>query len=264
MADAAIELIGDEFGKDRGSKKYFVLAESATIARALAYAIAPVAAGNLVRQPAEAKETGPGTWSVEIPYSTRSTEGVPSVSVEIGVENVKITQSLGTINYPNGTAHNFQGAINASTDSSGKPKVEGTNRSVPTIHVEVTHTLAYNYAISAAFINGVYSLVATTNAAPFWMFGAEEGLFLGVSFSQQAQQPVPVTFKWAISRTERNIVFGANTVPTKPGWRYLWYTYLPDPTNPGALCAKPAAAHLEQVYETASWSFLTNFANPWV
>lgn len=259
------ELTGQQWtssDESSGKRKYWIDgAADAPTAAAFAKAYAPSIWNTLLRKSVDVDEQGDFLWEATVNYSTRPKAEAgdpPSFSFEIGVAETKLFNSFGTVNVPAGVDH--QGAINVKKEG-GTLTTEGVDVKIPTFTWEETHHLSPAVVASYAWLQTAENLTAKTNSAAWRIWAPRELLFLGVSGQSKGGDVMPVTFKFASSRTRNGIMVGGVGPINKPGWDYLWVEY--EPTSNGtALTNKPKAVHVEQVYESADFGIFS-LMSPW-
>ncbi len=265
-----IETVGQGLGKgssSSASRKYYVRGtQDRNLAHALVDASAPALSDGLVKQNVKVAEAGVGVWEGTVRYGVLEAgkEGDITWSFEIGTQSFHITNARTHIaSYAAvGAAPDHKGAIGVEQDGSGS-RVKGTDILIPNFSWEETHFAAYETVATHAFINTLESLVGTVNEAAFRIWGPKELLLLGVSGAKRGEEPVPLTYRFASSRTETNLAVGDITVTEKLGHDYLWIEYeKKEDAVANALTSRPLAAHVEQVYPDADWSQL-GLADPW-
>lgn len=259
------ELTGQQWNssdQSAGTRKYWIdgCADAPTAA-AFAKAYAPAIWNGLARKSIDVAEQADFLWEATVNYSTRPPAEAgdpPSFSFEIGVAETKLFNSFGTVNYPGTIDH--QGAINVKKEG-GTLTTEGVDVKIPTFTWEETHYLNPAVVTSYAWLTTAEAMTAKVNNAAWRIWGPRELIFLGVSGQSKGGDVMPVTFKFASSRTRNGIVIGGLGPVSKPGWDYLWVEY--EPTSNGtALTNKPKAVHVEQVYEAANFGTLS-LSSPW-
>jgi hypothetical protein len=274
------ELVGQQWTSGdsaTASRKYWVEdAISAAAAVALARAVAPPRWGSLNRKSEDASELGGDIYEVTVHYSTRAPTDVaagdpPTFSFEIGTTQTKLMQSFVNVaNYAKegSTPPDHKGSINV-TKAGGRLNVEGVDVFVPTFTWEETHQLNPLLVASYAWLMTAEAMTAKINAAPWRIWAPKELVFLGASGASKGGDAIPVTFKFASSKTRVGISIPSSggddaiTGITKAGWDYLWVEYeeVADLASK-MLTSKPKAVHVEQVYQTADFGIL-GLATPW-
>ncbi len=262
-----IDLVGDQLTKGKSPKgrlRYTVDgAATATEAYQLVNAVSPVSFSGLVKQDIDVEEIGTGYYECAALYGIAEMGQpgqAPTWSFEIGTENFKLTQSRGTRNYPTGTDCDHKGAIGVRKDGHGST-IEGADIFIPVFTWEETHCYPAATVASYAFLQLAEGLVAHTNVNPFRIWQACELILLGISGASRGEEAVPVTFKFASSRTRLAFSIHDITGIDKKGWEYLWVEYWPK-ENSTALTSRPKAVHVEQIYEEADFTAL-GLADPW-
>jgi len=262
-----IELVGDQLTKGKSPRarlRYHVDgATTATEAYLLAKAASPITFSGLVKQDVEVEELGTGYYECSVLYGIAEMGEpgqAPTWSFEIGTESFKLTQSLGTRNYPTGTDCDHKGAINVRKDGQGVT-IEGAEIFIPVFTWEETHYYQPATVASYGFIQLCEGIVAHTNLNAFRVWQPCELILLGISGASRGEEAVPVTFKFATSRTRLSFAIHDITAIDKKGWEYLWVEYYPK-ENATALTSRPKAVHVEKVYEDADFALL-GLADPW-
>jgi hypothetical protein len=170
-----------------------------------------------------------------------------------------ITQSRGTATFPAGaTPPDFDSAINVSGDS-----VNGIDKVSPSLRYSETWIMPIGVAMSATFVEAVYTTTGTVNLNQFRAFKPGEALFMGARGQWQGDQPyVAVTFDFEC-RPNVTDYYGGGTIGQFPkeGWQYVWFLYETAPSN-GALVRKPLHAYRETIYEKKDWSAMQIVSKP--
>jgi hypothetical protein len=263
-----IELVGQQLEDQQGLLVYQVhdVADAVT-ARALVNGLAPAIWSSLIKQDVRIRERGGGVWEGDVPYGTleRPEAGSVSWSFEIGTHTLHITQALEHVHsyVASGVAPDHKGAIGVRHDGNGQ-SVEGVDIYVPVFTWEETHYFDAAVVATHSWIQTHESLVATINQAPFRVWGKGELLLLGVSGAKRADQAVPVTYRFASSKTKTNMTVGDITGISKEGHHYLWIEYEPvAQTSSKTLTSRPRAVHVERVYDYADWAANLPLPDPW-
>lgn len=154
----------------------------------------------------------------------------------------------------------FEGAINVSGNS-----VNGIDVVVPSLRYSETWIMPVPVAMSATFVEAVYTRTGTVNQNKFRAFKPGESLFLGARAQWQGDQPfVPVTFDFECRPNVESFSTGSEeTIPAFPkeGWEYVWYLYESGESN-GRLIRKPVAAYKQKIYEKKDWSAMQIVGKP--
>lgn len=181
--------------------------------------------------------------------------GGSSLQFEIGTETLHITQSKSTVSKTTATARpaaDHKGAIGVSSEG-----IEGCDVLVGNLTWSETHTYPLS-AINQAYLASLSQVVATMNANSFRGFSRGEVLFLGATGGVSEQKPQwELTYRFAMSPNQTNIVVGDITVPSKLGWDYLWIEYLAQSDDSAKRVAqRPYAAYVERVYDFSDFGKL--------
>jgi len=271
----AYELVGQELTEETARQLWRVSGESiASIARAVAWNVAPPVFGGCLKCDLRLQELGGGEWDATVEYSrlgSREEESNVSWTFDIGTSNLHITQALEHVqSYKTGgtftAAHG--GAIGVHQDGNTR-KVEGCDIVVPVFSWEETHNLPAATVATHAWITAMEAAVAHINGLPFRIWEKGELLLLGISGSHASllEKNCPVTYKFASSRTKTGMTIGSGEAAIsdvdKEGNHYLWIEYeeIKD-EGVNRLTKRPVAVHVERVYD------YTNLANlclpdPW-
>lgn len=168
-----------------------------------------------------------------------------------------ITQAKGTVSYGSDPP-DFEGAINVSGDS-----VNGIDVVVPNLRYSETWIMPVPVAMSAAYVEAVYTRTGTVNQNQFRAFKPGESLFIGARAQWQGDQPyVAVTFDFECRPNVENFVVsnGLDAFP-KEGWQYVWILY-ETATSSGRLIRRPLNAYKQTLYEKKDWSPLQIVSKP--
>ena len=269
----AVELVGQETSEGEnatGRQRWSVSGtESATIARALAWASAPVVFDGLLKQRAQLRELGGGEWEAEVFFGLTGQSGDAndiSWSFEISKQSLHITHSVAHVEsyVASGTAPDHKGAIGVRSDGNGQ-SVDGCDVSVPVFTWQEVHNVPAALVASYAWLQIMEGLVATINNAAFRIWGEGELLLLGVAgqHAKLAEKNVPITFRFASSKTKTGMTIGDITGVTKQGHDYLWVEYeQAEDATAIALTSRPKAVHVERVYDYGNFSQL-GIGDPW-
>lgn len=267
-----------------GSLEYDVFnvppGSDASDVRAAVNAVAPtfwsVGGGYLpmFRATLDAEPVGGHTWKAIVKYQRQgitpsTTPPVdadpldPGISFDLRGEPAHVQQSYSTYSStprpPLATAPNYSGAIGVNKDGTA----EGVDVLTPALEFSVTRTFAAA-DVTHAYLKQIGALVGATNNAAWWAYQADEVRFLGATGAAQKDGSFPITYKFAVSYTQTSLQvapavasmgLGALTVPTKPGWYYLWVGYK-SVTGPNSVIDIPAYAYVEQVYPRADFTLL--------
>lgn len=267
------ELVGQETseGKDPKGRQVWRVTDvsSATTARSVGWAAAPVVFDGLLKQEAHIVELGADQWDVEVTYGRIGAPDVDNISwsFEIGTSQLHITQALAHVQsyVESGTPPDHKGAIGVVSDGLGGQKSEGCDVLVPVFTWEETHNLPAATVASTAWITSMEALVACINQSAWRIWAKGELLLLGISGShaKTLDRLVPVTFKFASSRSKTNLTIGDITGVDKEGQHYLWIEYeVTEDTSANSLTNRPKAVHVERVYDYAAFSDL-GIGDPW-
>jgi len=269
MAWYTIELVGETFtggANAQGRRRYQV---HGTTDRALAYALActasPTLQGGLVRQNVSIEQLGDDVWQADAHYGVMEAgnAGDVSWSFEIGVESFHITNALEHVaTYPAG-GPDHKGAIGVRQDGSGRT-VEGVDIKIPVFTWEETHYVNYETVASHGFVQTLEETTAKINDAAWRIWTKGEILFLGASGSKRGEEPVAMTYRFAVSQSLVNQTIGTITGISKEGHNYLWVEY-ENEEDAGAdkLVSRPKAVHVERVYDYADFTQLGLANDPW-
>lgn len=264
-----VELVGQQFalGKSpRGQMKFRVSgADTAVLAYALVNAASPAMSAGMVKETVDVEELGGGHWDGIVQYGIlERSEGSVSWDFEIGTANLKITQALEHVATYGATDCDHRGAIGVRKDGNGQT-LDGTDIYIPVFTWSETHCLPYSLVTDQAWLALCEATVAKINDAPFRVWDTGELLMLGISGAKRGEEPVPVTFRFASSRTKRNITVGSGDdkieAIDKEGWHYLWIEYQ-QKDNSTELVSRPKAVHVERVYDYAEFTAL-GLPDPW-
>lgn len=205
-------------------------------------------------------------FSVNATYSTLlpKTSGLSpsSMAWDTTGTSERIYQAKEETVYPN-TQPSFDRAINVSGDS-----VEGIDVPRPGMKYSETWLIPSSTAFSEAYIDGVNSITATTNAAKFRSFEIGEALFLGARCQWSGDAPfAQVTFEFDCRpNVDAYAVAGLTPFPKK-GWEYVWLRYESTAAS-NQLVRRVLAAYKNRVFDSADWSTLQITGNnpqgqPW-
>lgn len=168
-----------------------------------------------------------------------------------------ITQSLQQAGYPEGSAPNFDGAINVSGTS-----VNGIDVVRPNLRYSETWILPASLAMSSAYIEAVYTRTGTVNLNSFRSFKPGEALFMGGRGQWSGDQPyVTVTFDFECRPNGNWYSQGLGFQVPKEGWQYVWCLY-ETAASQSRLVQRPKFVYLETIYEKKSWDALQITATP--
>lgn len=264
------QVTGDDLGLGkncRASTKWRVngVADS-TIAWGLVNAASPATLAGLVKQDVSVEELGGGLWDGTVQYGTLEAgeDGDTTWSFDIGTQNLHITQAIAHVATYGAADCDHKGAIGVRKDGNGQT-VDGCDVFIPVFTWEETRYVSYALVNTKAWIRTMEGLVATINQAPFRAWAKGELLLLGISGAKRGEQAVPVTYKFASSRTRTGMTIGSGdgaiTGVDKEGWAYLWIEY-EQKDNTTQLTSRPKAVHVEQVYQYGDWDNL-GLPDPW-
>ena len=146
----------------------------------------------------------------------------------------------------------WKGAINVTPDG-----VQGVDIATGAF----TWTETYSYEsddprLSAAYRHTLSELTATVNNAAFRGYEAGEVLFVGAQATNSGTNIIEVTYNFAVSKNEENIIIGDITVPFKKGWDYLWVQYQDVEGGGLFILQEPQSVTIDQVYEYTDFSLL--------
>ena len=267
------ELVGEETSEGqnpRGRQLWRITdVADATTARAVGWAAAPIIFDGLLKQDARITEIGGGQWDVDVTYGMLGSPDPDNISwsFDIGTSSLHITQALEHVaSYapPGKTAPNHKGAIGVRCDGNGQV-VEGCDVLIPVFTWEETHNLPAGTVASHAWIQLMEGLVAHINDGPFRIWAKGELLLLGASgqHAKLVEKYVPITFKFASSRTKNAMTIGDITGVDKEGHHWLWIEYEEQEDGSAkALTKRPRAVHIERVYDYADFANL-GIGDPW-
>jgi hypothetical protein len=265
-----IELVGESFTSGRnaqGRRRYQV---HGTTDRATAYALAaagsPTTQGGLIRQNVHIEQEGNDIWKADVQYgiAEQGEAGDVSWSFDIGSEGFHITNGLEHVAsfVASGTAPDHKGAIGVRQDGSGTT-VEGVDIKLPVFTWEETYYAPYSTVASYGFIQTLEATVARINDAAWRIWAKGELLLLGVSGAKRGEEPVGLTYRFAVSRTKTSMTIGDITGVDKEGHNYLWIEYeQKDDAAADKLTSRPLAVHVERVYDYADFTAL-GLPDPW-
>jgi len=219
--------------------------------KAAVLAAAPVVYDGMAIENVDARAVDDDFWEVVVRYSTL--EGQSEYTFDTGGGNVRITQSISTINSyaASGTPPDFQGAIGVTTDA-----VEGVDITSPVFNFTETHYID-DSLIDGAYKLALFRLTGRVNDTTFKGFAAGEVLFLGASGSKRGDEKWAITFRFAASPNATGLSIGSISGVDKGGWEYLWVRYEDTAdTIAFALVKQPSAVYIEQVYYSDDFSDL--------
>jgi hypothetical protein len=269
----AFELVGQETteGRQRRARQVWRVHDvaEAPTARSVAWAAAPVVFDGLLKQEAHIHELGNGQWDVEVNYGAIGSPDPNHISwsFDIGTHSLHITQAKAHVQSyaAAGTPPDHKGAIGVVTDAAGGKKAEGCDVVTPIFTWEETHNLPAATVASSAWVEAMEAIVAHINETAFRIWAKGELLLLGISghHASLVETAVPVTFKFASSRTKTGMTIGDITGVDKEGHHWAWIEYeeVEDGTAK-ALTARPLAVHIERVYDYAKFADL-GIGDPW-
>jgi hypothetical protein len=270
---SVFELVGQETseGKDPRGRQVWRIHDvtTATTARGVAWAAAPVVFDGLLKQDAQVKELGNDQWDVDVTYGKTGSgdEADISWSFDIGTSQLHITQALEHVEsfVASGDPPDHKGAIGVVEDGFGGKKNEGCDVIIPVFTWEETHNLLPTLVASYAWIRAMELMVAHINFTRFRVWEKGELLLLGISGQHASlyEKRVPVTYKFASSRTKTGMTIGDIKSIDKEGHNYLWIEYeRKEDTDSDTLTNRPLAVHVERVYDYAEFSGL-GIGDPW-
>lgn len=189
--------------------------------------------------------------------SPSSSDVLSGISVSIATESQHVYKSIRTISQTGlgGAAPaDFKGLIGVTADG----KVEGADAMFPVATLQVKKTIP---TLTAGYFLDLLYCAGKTNAAQWWIFGQEEGLFVGASGQSKPSGEFEINYEFKYSKTKNNIVIredgGGITVPVKRGWHYLWVAYRQEKDAAvNAIIERPIAAYVERIYETVNFNWL--------
>lgn len=207
---------------------------------------------------------GTGTWDVEVDYireeDTEPEVGAePSYSFDTAGGTQHISQSLETVarysKYGEGAAYDFEKAINVSGQGD-QQTVEGVDIGMGSYEWEETHYLP-NTMVTRTYKGNLFRSTYKTNAAPFRGMETGEILFRGARGGKRGAEDWEISFRFAASENQTNVVVGDITVAAVKGWEYLWVFYeMTEHGTPKKLLSTPVCAYVEKVYQAADLSAL--------
>lgn len=214
--------------------------------------------GTLKRRRYAYTAVGINEWHVTVKYDRLKKLLVDETEYEfdIGLQNQKIFQSLGTTKYAaSGTAPDFQGAINVQDD-----RIEGVDIGFPVYSFSITKI--FDAAdIDQTWRTAVRGLVGKkNNAAIGTEFAAGELLFTGARGRNRNEDEVQITFSFSASPNISGLTVGSITGISKKGWDFIWFVYGEvDDTSAGRVVKRPKFAYVEKVIEDGNFSALGVF-----
>lgn len=211
--------------------------------------------GTLKRRRFSYSSVGLTDYHVDVKYDRLKKLVVNETEYEfdIGLQNQKIYQSLGTTRYAaSGTAPDYQGAINVQDG-----RIEGVDVGFPTYQFSITQILDAA-VITQAWRTMVRNLVGKKNSTAIGTeFAAGELLFLGARGRNRSEDEFQVTFSFAASANVSGLTVGNITGITKKGWDFIWFVYgEQDDTAAGRVVKRPAFAYVEKVIEDGNLNLL--------
>lgn len=211
--------------------------------------------GTLKRRRFAYTPVGFNEWHVTVKYDRLKRLLVDETEYEfdIGLQNQKVYQSLGTTSYAvSGTAPDFQGAINVQDG-----RIEGVDVGFPVYQFSITkiHDAA---DINEAWRTAVRGLVGKKNSGAIGTeFAAGELLFLGARGRNRSEDEFQVTYSFAASANISGLTVGSITGIAKKGWDFIWFVYAEvDDTTAGRVVKRPRYAYVEKVIEDGDLSDL--------
>lgn len=206
------------------------------------------------------ESTAPGYWEGEAVWTRRELEREPgqcSLSFDISVESVHISQSLETISShaAAGDAPDYKGAINVTSEA-----VEGCD----VLAASMTFDLTERYEagdIDGSYIDVLYNLACKFNSGTFTIagkaFAAGELLFLGATGGLSDEGTYEIVYRFASSPNVTGRQVGTMSGLAKKGWEYLWVSYQKFEDNDAKkLVERPAYAYVERVFDPGDFTSL--------
>ena len=232
-------------------------------AKELVKAFAPLRVDGLFRATIEidtdpdtiSEGIGRGVWEATVTYTTKDI-GEPTFSFDTTGSDVHVQQNINSINtyFPADPAVQgfWKGAINVTPDG-----VQGVDIATGAF----TWTETYSYEsddprLSTDYRYTLSELTATVNNAAFRGYEAGEVLLVGAQATNSGTNIIEVTYNFAVSKNEENIIIGDITVPFKKGWDYLWVQYQDVEGGGLFILQEPQSVTIDQVYEYTDFSLL--------
>jgi len=249
--DASLELVYSVTGSDDELEVKSAVESLAP----LSYG-SPAVAPYLIRQSVTVEPIGQGLWLATVYYDR--TGAAPhwaedSYEFDTSGGTQHITQSIGTVGgyaAPGWGLPSFEGAIGVSDNG-----VEGVDITVPQLNFSETHHFS---SLPGKYRQTLFRITGKVNSAPFRGFAAGEVLFLGASGAKRDryhETPWEVTYRFAVSPNESNLVVGNIGGITKRGWDYMWIRYA-ELEDQNAIVKRPVGVYVERVYGDANFGLL--------
>lgn len=204
-------------------------------------------------------------WIAEVPYSSATTPNgqqeqpqtgdVSLPTFDFGVETAKVTHSVKTVKRyapPGKTATDHKGAIGVSNGH-----VEGCDVLAPTANIALS-IYPPTDTVTKDWIRQLNALSGKVNEKACMGFEPGELLFLGATGAPRpGGEDYEFQLKMSFKEKEKNFKIGDIDVDEKEGHHYVWTEYGPEIDLLANTTATVAvAAHVEQVFYTADFSFL--------
>lgn len=218
-------------------------------------AAAPATYDGLTRSEIKIDEVRwPDLWDVTVTYAkSEKKEPAATGSIEfafdIGLESQTIKQSLETIaTYQDGTAQNFDRAINCSRSGDGW-NVDGIAVGRPV--ASFTRTYYPTWAVvTDAYKRAVMNLCGKVNSASYFGYNAGEVRFVGASGKARNNTDWELSYRFEVRLNETGITIGSFTGIACDGWDVLWVFYgehVDSATN--RILPKPYQVNVERVFK---------------
>lgn len=177
---------------------------------------------------------------------------------DTGSDTMRLTQSIATASYvrQGETAEDVKGAIGWDGQ-----RVNGIDIDVGVLMFSEQWTLP-DSAVTPQYMATLMTLHGSVNASPFRGFGARSLLFKGAGGRRVSPDKFSVTFKFAASPPQNNIVVGGDgngdggiTVAQKLGWQYMDVMYA-DTEGAADILQVPKQVNVHTVYRDGDFSLL--------
>ncbi len=217
----------------------------------------------LFRQDIQIESKGHDLWYITIPYGPvpLPEPSVVDFSWEFdttgGVARIKhAKQHIADYGRALETPPNHQGAIEVNQDGN----VEGCDIVVPAFKWRENWNLPWG-DFGWAYSSLVEELTGKVNSAPFRGRDAGTVRFDGGVGARSRQDPdsLRISFHFIASRNATALTVGDGDITgiAKEGWQYLWVeSHKEEDTAAGRTVTRPIAAHVERVYDSASFAVL--------
>lgn len=248
------------------------------VARAAVLAFIPLGFYGLLFRDMSIECIGGVCWTATIQYESNVTESVPGqggvspppppppppaptdplgpgFGFSIGTVAEKIYQSILTVSETRASGAVFPFTNKKAIGITADGEVEGVDAVRPQMEIEITRTIGF---ITLNYCKTLESLIGTTNLEPFWGWDIGEALFIGCTGQTKGYEGTELTYKFAISPNEEDIVISPDiTVPFKGGHDYLWVQYEPAINMMVQIKTMlPTAAYVETIYYPADYSLI--------